>query len=149
MQRWIIIGVVGMMLLLGGGAFGYWTLKQNRPYPIYVPLPINDKLSIQQRADTMNNLKEKLSSKEILSKVSTDLGLASAFRVTSEDAAVAELGKRLMVELGTTATQSGGTTPTLNIGVTGVKKDKALSEKITMRLMDDVWKIIGVEPPKK
>jgi flagellar basal body-associated protein FliL len=149
MQRWIILGVVAVMLMLGGGAFGYWTLKQNRPYPVYVPIPINDKLSIQQRTDTMKDLRAKLGSKEILSKVSKDLGLASAFHVASEDAAVAELEKRLMVELGTIATQSGGTTPSLNIGVTGVKKDKDLSEKITMRLMDDVWKIIGVEPPKK
>ncbi|NJR41697.1 MAG: hypothetical protein HC767_02545, partial [Akkermansiaceae bacterium] len=91
MQRWIILGVVAMMLVLGGGAFGYWTLRQNRPHPVYVPMPMNEKLSIQQRTDTMKEVRAKLGSKEILSKVSKDLDLVNKLNVFSEDAAVIEL----------------------------------------------------------
>ncbi|NJM36587.1 MAG: hypothetical protein HC845_01220 [Akkermansiaceae bacterium] len=149
MQRWIILGVVAMMLVLGGGAFGYWTLRQNRPHPVYVPMPMNEKLSIQQRTDTMKEVRAKLGSKEILSKVSKDLDLVNKLNVFSEDAAVIELENRLMVELGSTANQSGGSAPTLNVGVTGVRKDKEISEKIAMRLMEEVMKISGIEPPKK
>jgi hypothetical protein len=56
---------------------------------------------------------------------------------------------RMFVRAGEDETPMGKT-PTINIGVNGKVKDRAVSEKISMRLMDDVFKILGMKaPPKK
>jgi hypothetical protein len=148
MQRWIIISVVAMMLVLGGGGFGYWKYRQNRPYPVWVPMPINPEFSLQQRTDTAKELRQKLGKKEILIQVSKDLGLPNKLGVASDEAAADELAKRLFVDAGQMESPKG-VVYTLNIGFTGVKKDKTLTEEMSMRLMEDVWKILGIKPPPK
>jgi hypothetical protein len=40
-----------------------------------------------------------------------------------------------------------GKVPAIHIGVHGKRKESALSGKIAMRLMDDVWPILGIDPP--
>jgi hypothetical protein len=39
--------------------------------------------------------------------------------------------------------------PAILIGVHGKRKDYELSGKIAVRLMDDVWPILGIDPPQK
>jgi hypothetical protein len=51
MQRWIVIGVVTMALMLGGGVFAYSAYKQNRPHPMWVPLPLNPALPGEKRLE--------------------------------------------------------------------------------------------------
>ena len=148
MQRWIVLGVVAMVLVLGGGAFGYRALKQNRPAPIWVPLTMKAEVPYERRREIAKELKTKLENKEILIRVSKDLGLATQWKLSSAEAAADELGKRLFVELGDTDSPEGRV-PSMNVGVRGKLKEKDLSGKIAVRLMDDVWKILGMTPPEK
>ncbi len=144
MQRWIVLGVVAMILVLGGGAFGYWTIKQNRPAPIWVPLTMKAEIPYEKRREIAKELKTKLENKEILVRVSKDLGLAGEWKLPSAEAAADELGKRLFVEAGDMDSPEGRL-PSLNIGVRGKLKEKDLSGKIAVRLMDDVAKILGIK----
>ncbi len=148
MQRWIILGVVAMMLVVGGGGFAYWKHRQNRPYPVWVPMPLNPELSLQQRTDLAKELRQKLASKEILIQMSKDLGLPKKFEMASDEAAADELAKRLFVDAGQTESAQG-VVYTLNIGFTGVKKDRPLTEEMSMRILEDVRKILGIRPEKE
>jgi hypothetical protein len=67
----------------------------------------------------------------------------------SDEEAAREISKRLFVKLGDVATPMGGTAPSLNVGITGKSKDAGISGEIAMRLMQDVWKILGIKPPPK
>lgn len=146
MQRWIGLGVVAMVLILGGGAFGYWTIKQNRPAPMWIPMTMKEDLPYEQRKEIAKDLKEKLGRKEILIKVSKDLSLAKEWGLASDDAAADELGRRMFVQVGQTAA-AGGSVPSMNVGVNGKLKEIALSGKIATRLMDEVWPILGIKRP--
>ncbi|MEX1116017.1 MAG: hypothetical protein WEB53_12255 [Akkermansiaceae bacterium] len=148
MQRWIAIGVGAMIVLLGGAYFGLKSYKQNRPSPIWVPMPINPELPIEKQDEIARELKKKLSDREILAVVSKDLGLMGEWKLPTDAACADELAMRMFVRAGEHETPMGKT-PTINIGVNGKVKDRAVSEKISMRLMDDVFKILGIEPPPK
>ncbi|MES2439121.1 MAG: hypothetical protein V4584_08635 [Verrucomicrobiota bacterium] len=146
MQRWIVVGVVAVMLAIGGGGFAYWTYKQNRPAPIWVPLPINSEVSDEKRAEIAKELKEKLQKPEILIPLSKELDLAKRWNLASPEEAAAEIRKRLFVDLGT-ADSPMGRVPSINIGVRGPRKETDISGKIALRLMQDVWKMLGIKPP--
>jgi hypothetical protein len=148
MQRWIAIGVVAMVLVLGGAAFGYRTLKQNRSAPIWVPLAVNPELDYEKRRDIAKELKSKLENKDLLTKVSKDLALAKEWNLASDAAAADELGKRLFVDVGQMDSPTGKV-PSMNIGVRGKLKERDVSGKIAVRLMEDVWTILGVSPPPR
>ena len=148
MQRWIVIGVVAMILAMGGAVAGYRVIKQNRPSPIWVPMPVNPELPGDKRDEIRKELKGKLKERGLLGNVVKDLGLAKAWGLASDEAAIDELSRRVFVDSGETITPTGPV-PTFNIGVTGKVKEKGLSEKIAMRLMDDVWKILGIDPPPR
>jgi hypothetical protein len=138
-----------MILLLGGAYFGVKTYKQNRPSPVWVPMPINPELPIEKQDEIARELKKKLSDREILAVVSKDLGLMGEWKLPTDAACADELAMRMFVRAGEHETPMGKT-PTINIGVNGKVKDRAVSEKISMRLMDDVFKILGMKaPPKK
>lgn len=53
------------------------------------------------------------------------------------------------MRLGDVVTPMGGTAPSLNVGVSGKAKDAGISGEIAMRLMQDVWKILGIKPPPR
>ena len=148
MQRWIVLGVLALGLLFGGGAGALWLYRQNSPAPMWVEIPINPDRTDQEREQAVKDLLTKLRDKEILLKVSQDMHLAEKWETNSDAEAGVELSKRLFVELGDTAGPLGRI-PAVHIGVKGKKKEVKLSGEIAMRLMDDVWKILGVKPPPK
>lgn len=137
-----------MMLFLGGTYFAYKTFQANRPHPVWVPLPINPELEIAKRDEIIRNLHEKLIAKEVLEKVSKDLGLVRKMNLPSDADCAKELGKRIYVKAGEADTAMGKV-PAIHIGLTGKAKESAMSGEIAMRLMDDVWKILGIKPPAK
>ncbi len=147
MQRWIVAGLVVVAMLLGGALFGYRTIKQNRPHPIWVPVPTNPDLSIIKRDEIIRTLKERLSQPAVLEKVSRDLSLAPKLDLPNDKAAAEDLAKRLFVRAGNMP-KPNDTMPAIHIGFNGKSKNHELTGKITMRLMDDVWPILGVQPPK-
>lgn len=148
MQRWIAAGVVAMMLLMGGAGTAWYFYKQSRPYPVWVPLKINPALSNEKRDEIIQSLKTGLGEHAILLKVSQDVGLREKWHLASDEEGARQIGERLFVELGE-ADSSMGKVPSINIGVRGTKKDLGVSGEIATRLMDDVWKLLGIKPPPK
>ena len=146
MQRWIVIGVIAMAMMLGGGAFAFRAYKQNRPCPIWVPLQINGEISVEKQDEIARDLKQKLCDPKILAQVSKDLGLAAEWKMTSDAQGADELARRVFVRVGETKGQLGNV-PSLDVGINGKLKERVLSEKIAMRLMQDVWKILGIKAP--
>ena len=140
MQRLIAASLIVLVLLIGGVGFGYWTYRQNRPYPIYVPLKVNPDTSTTKREEIAKSLKAKLSESELLLKVSKDVGLKAKWHLASDEAGAAEIRKRLFVRVAET---------TIDIGVEGKKKEKTVSGAIVSRLMEEVRKIIGLPAPPK
>lgn len=136
-----------MMLLLGGGAFAWWNHKQNLPSPMWVPLPIRNGLGDDDRDKVVRDLREKLQAPEVLAGVTRDLDLRTAWDMESAAQAERELAGRIFVRPGDMDSPMGRV-PAIHIGITGKSKESQLSGKIAVRLMDDVWKILGIEPPK-
>jgi len=70
------------------------------------------------------------------------------WELPSDEACAAELGRRLFVKAGEMDTPMGKV-PAIHIGVTGKRKEREVSGEIAMRLMEDVWPILGLEPPPR
>ena len=135
-----------MMLVFGAGVFGYWTYRQNQPAPMWVEMPVNPERTDEEKEKTVKELFKQLRDPALLTKVSKDMGLAAKWKTDSDASAATELSNRLFVKIG----ESGppmGRYPVVRIGVRGKKKERELSGQISMRLMDDVWKILGIKPP--
>jgi hypothetical protein len=148
MQRWIAAGVVAMMLFLGGGYFAYRAYQQNRPHPVWVPLPINPELETAKRDEIIKGLLGKLKEPELLKNVSKDLGLSQKWSLPSDEECAKEIARRIFVRPGD-ADSPMGPVPAIHIGLSGKEKESKVTGEIAMRLMDDVWKILGIKPPKK
>ena len=148
MQRWIVAGVVAMLLMGAGGFFALKIYKQNRPAPVWVPMPINPELPVAKRDEIIAQLKTGLSKHDRLLKVSRDVGLIGKWGLSSDEAGAAEIASRLFVREGEADTPNGKV-PAIHIGVKGKRKEREVSGAIAMRLMDDVWEILGIEPPPK
>ncbi|RYD32591.1 MAG: hypothetical protein EOP87_12555 [Verrucomicrobiaceae bacterium] len=148
MQRWIVLGGLVLMLMFGGAIYAYSNYKQGRPHPVWVPLPINRELPEEKRTEIATGLKTKLSDDSILFQVSKDLGLPGRMKLPDDGAVAAEIRKRLFVDVGEAETAMGRV-PSINIGVKGAVRDQKISEDVAMRLMEDVWKILGIKPPPK
>lgn len=146
MQRWMLIGVVAMAMMFGGGFFAFRVYKQNRPYPVWVPLPINPELPIEQQDQLAKDLKMKLCEREVLIQVSRDLGLMYQWQMTSDAECADSLAKRIFVKANDTGIGLNHA-PTMDIGVAGKTKERELSGKIALRLMEDVRSILGNKAP--
>jgi hypothetical protein len=150
MQRWIVAGVVAMLLIGGGGLAAYYKLvyKPNRPAPFWVPMPINPELPTEKRDEIIEKLKTGLSKPGLLVKVSKDVGLVTKWELPSDEACAAEIGKRMFVREGEMDTPMGKV-PAIHVGLAGKRKETEVSKEIVMRMMDDVWKVLGIDPPGK
>jgi hypothetical protein len=148
MQRWIVAGVVAMLLMGAGGFFALKAYKQSRPAPVWVPLPINPELPVAKRDEIIVKLKTELSNSDRLIRVSKDVGLVGKWNLSSDEDGAAEVASRLFVREGEADTPQGKV-PAIHIGVKGKRKDREVSGQIAMRLMDDVWEILGIDPPPK
>ena len=145
MQRWIAAGLAVIVVLAAGGWAAY-SYKQNKPNPIWVPLPLNPELPETNRQAMATQLNERLHERPLLEAVSNDLGLGRQWNLGSDANAATELGNRLFVKVGEVPTNLGSG-PALHIGLTGKRKERQLTEQIVMRVMQDVWKILGIKPP--
>ncbi len=141
------MGLIAMAMVFGGGLFAYQTYKQNRPYPVWVPMPINPELPTARQDAIANDLKVKLLDRKILIEVSKDVGLRNEWGLANDEQCAEELAKRVFVRLGDMDSKMGKV-PSVNVGVDGKNKEHLLSEKITMRLIKDVYIILGIDPSK-
>ncbi len=138
------------MLLLGsGGFFARRIYQQNRPQPIWVPLALNPELAADKQHEIANELKQKLLDPKILLQVSKDLKLPAKFALGSDEAAAREISQRLFVDVGEADSPTGLKVPSINVGINGKRKEAGLSGEIAIRLMQEVWKILGLKAPEK
>lgn len=137
-----------LILMFGGAIYGYSSYKQGRPHRMWVPMPINPEVPEEKRTEIANELRTKLSSDDILLQVSKDLGLPAKMELSSDAEVADKIRNRLFVEVGE-ADSPRGRMPSINIGIKGKVRDQKLSGEISMRLMEDVWKILGIKPPPK
>ncbi len=147
MQRWILFSFVVITLLIVGGGFAYKNYKQNRAHPVWVPLRINPELPLEKQNEIAKALKSGLSNPEVLLKVSMDLNVPKALGLKSDEQAADVIASRLFVNVGKASSPNGIEVPAINVGVKGIEKDQEISGKIAVRLIQDVWKILGIDPP--
>jgi len=145
MQRWIIAGVVLLVLTFGAGFVGIKIYKQNRPHPVWVPLPVNPELSGDKKLQFSKELKQKLGEHQHLLTLSKDLKLAEKWKLASDEEAANLVAARLFVKVGEADTPNGTKIPSIIIGVNGKAKDKEISNEIALRLFSDVRKMLGID----
>ena len=108
MQRWTIAVGILLVLLLGGGAFGYRTYRLNQSvHPVLLQFSIPAEATPKERDTKLELLKRTLRDPALLTRVSKEAGLAKKLQMDSDEAAANDLGKRLFVELGETHSSQG------------------------------------------
>jgi hypothetical protein len=148
MQRWMLyagLAVVGLVLLTGGGLYGYREYLRGKPAPIWVPLALRVDISMEDQSKLAKEIEDRLRNGDLLRQAVVDTGLQAKFGSPSEDAAVKELEQRLFVKVGTAVTPEG-TVPSINVGVNGTGGEKEILGVAATRIMQDVWKMIGIDP---
>lgn len=128
MRKWLIPGIVAFVLLLGGGAFGIHVLKQNRPAPFWVKIPVRLPADGAQLEKLEKDIRQRVQSDEILVPVVRELDLARRWSLPGEDAALAELRRRVFVRF-----QAAGV---LEIGLNGKRKEMATTSEVAKKLGD-------------
>ncbi|MGA0845670.1 MAG: hypothetical protein ACO3RV_03950 [Luteolibacter sp.] len=146
MQRPILIAAIVLVLaaLTGGGIYGLHQYRQSRPTPMWVPVPINPEIEHAKIMEAVKVIEDHLSQPEILAAVSRDMQLTRLWNLPSDDACAAELKARLFVRSGDMATGTG-TVPAIHVGLNGKRREKELTGKIAVRMMDDVKEVLGIE----
>jgi hypothetical protein len=147
MQRRLLIGGVACLLLFGLGlSAAYHLYKQSRPHPVWVPIPINPKVSMSEADRVIADLTFKISEHDRLVRLGTGLGLKDKWEMNSYDEVADEIAKRLYVRSGDMDTPMGKL-PAIHVGVRGTNRDRVDSYALVEGLMPDVWKILGLDPP--
>lgn len=142
MQRWIVAAAVVLCLLLGGGAFAYWKVKQNGPDFSYVPLPIPPEFTPEERQQLLTDMKARLVTDLVLTGVARDCGIEAKWDLPSEQAAVEDLKRRMIFEAGEYKFQ-GIPAATINIGFKGKVSEHNDLQALANRMMKDVQKVIN------
>jgi len=148
MQRWIlwaVLGAVGLVVMFFGARYAKREYHLRQPDRIWVPVALRADLSMEDQKNLAKRIEEKLRTDAILRPVVVDVGLQAKFKQESEDAAVKELDRRLFVEVGSAETPNG-TVPSINIGVSGIGREKEILGDAAMRIIRDVWLMIGIDP---
>ena len=148
MQRWIVIAVVGALLFGLGGGFALWTYRQNRPQQVWVPLALNEELPEEKREELAAQIKEKILEGNIIKDAVKETGLTNKLKLSSDAEAEAEVRKRLFVKVGE-ADSPMGTVPAIHVGVNCQKKSFEAMGAVAMRIMKDVWKMLGIKEPEQ
>ena len=128
MRKWLIPAIVAFVLLLGGAAFGIRVIKQNRPAPFWVQIPMKLPSDGAQLDKLEKDLRQRVLADDILVPVARELDLARRWNLPGEDAAVAELRRRVFVRF-----QTSGF---LEIGLTGKRKEMATTSEVAKKLGD-------------
>jgi hypothetical protein len=142
MQRWIVLGALVLSLLGGGLMFGYWKHHQSRPDRQWVPIPFNPESSQADRDKSVAELRKALLTDTVLTGIVRDCGIESKWKLQSEQAAVEELKRRIIIETGETIIK-GIPSATLNIGFKGTVGEQRELKILAERLIADVQRLIA------
>ena len=150
MQRWIlwaVLAVVGLTVMFFVARYAKREYHLRQPSKIWVPIALRADISMEDQKNLAKQIEVKLRTDEILRAVVLDLGLQVKFNQPGEDAAVKELSRRLFVEVGSADTPNGSV-PSINIGVSGIGHESKLLSEVSMRIIREVWLMIGIDPEK-
>lgn len=128
MRKWLIPAIVAFVLLLGGAAFGIRIIKQNRPAPFWVEIPIKLPSDGAQLEKLEKDLRQRVLSDDIIIPVTREMDLARRWNLPGEQAAVAELRRRVFVQF-----KDAGF---LKIGLNGKRKEMTTTSEIAKKLGD-------------
>lgn len=148
MQRWIlwgVLGVVGLVVMFFGARYAKHEYHLRQPSKIWVPVVLRADISMEDQKKLAKEIDENLRTDEILRAVVLDAGLQEKFKQPSEDAAVKELDRRLFVDVGSAETPTGSV-PSINVGVAGTGHEKEILGEASLRIIRDVWTMIGIDP---
>lgn len=134
MQRWIVIGCVVVFLLLGGGAFGLYEYRQNKPDQSYLPIPFNVDATEAQKAESVKGVQKNLLTDKILAVVAKDCGAKDYFKSASDADALNEVKTRAFVESAADKNQAGVNFPSMRIGFRGKRKEMPMLSQLAERL---------------
>jgi hypothetical protein len=142
MQRWIVVAALVLCLLGGASVAGvWWNHRQNKPEKRWVPLMFTPETTEAQREACLTKMREDLLTDAILTGVVRDCDVQGEWELASEEAAVAELRKRVFVDAGEFMVK-GMPVPTLNVGFKGTVGQKAYLDRLANRLKQDVDRLI-------
>ncbi|BCU76104.1 hypothetical protein [Luteolibacter sp. LG18] len=144
MQRWIVLVAALVILASGGAGFAYLNYRKNKPDRIWVPLKLQEK-DLKPASEQIGTALRKPA---VLMKIAKELNLAAKFKVASDEAAVAELSKRMFIEVAE-ANPPSDRTPALNIGVNGTRREHATLQEISARLTKEVFDLAGIKQPSQ
>lgn len=139
------LAVLGLVLAVGGGLYGYREFLRSKPAPIWVPLALRADISMEDQNKLAKEIEERLRNEDLLRKVVKDADLQAKFNLPSEEATVRELEQRLFVRAGTAETPQG-TVPAVHIGFNGKGGEKDALGAASTRIIKDVWVMIGIDP---
>jgi hypothetical protein len=151
MQRWIALAAVVFAIFaifLGGGWYAFSRYKSNRPHPVWIPLAVNAAISHEEQLKAVATIEKALREPKVLGAICTELSLEREWEIADSSQCARELESRIFVKTGTMDTPQGSH-PAILVGIRGKVKHKELSEKICMRMMDDVAKALNLPPPPK
>jgi hypothetical protein len=66
----------------------------------------------------------------------------------SDDEVAAEISSRFFVKRGDMDTPMGKV-PSIHVGFRGTNRDREVSYAMLNALLPDVWKVLGIDPPKQ
>ena len=149
MQRWLLIGGAALLLLFSIGLpTAYHLYKQGRPHPVWLPIPVNPEAAFGQTDNVIRALTAKLSNRENLMRIGRELDLKNKWGMDSDDEVADEIGNRLYVKRGEMDTPMGKI-PAIHVGLRGTNREREISYAMLDALLPDVWKVLGIDPPKK
>ena len=149
MQRWLLIGGAALLLLFGIGLpTAYHLYKQGRPHPVWLPIPLNPEAPYAETQRIVHSLDAKLSDRKNLIHITREVDLKSKWDMSDDEQVVDEILARLYVKQGDMETPMGKV-PAIHVGLRGTNRDREVSYALLDALLPDVWKVLGIDPPKK
>ncbi|MCX6846920.1 MAG: hypothetical protein NTU84_10270 [Verrucomicrobia bacterium] len=149
MQRWLLIGGAALLLLFGIGLpTAYHLYKQGRPHPVWLPIPVKPEAPYAETQRIVHSLDAKLSDRKNLIRITRELDLKSKWDMSDDEQVVDEILARLYVKQGDMDTPMGKI-PAIHVGLRGTNRDREVSYALLDALLPDVWKVLGIDPPKK
>lgn len=133
MQKAWIVGALALVLLMGGLGGGIWIMRQNKPEPYWLELPMREGLSKEEFNEVIKSFHSAVTSDGVVIPTVKELNLTGEWKLAEEPAA-AELRKRLYVR----KSDVGGR---LVIGLQGKRKEA----KQTKAIVNHIGALLGRE----
>jgi len=141
-----VIGLVVLGFAAAGAGYAWWNARQNAEAPVWSLLPINPELSASQREEVADEIRRRVSDRELLATVAKERNVTSSLKLGSDDAAADLLLERLFVRVGEAETGMGPT-PAILIGFNGTRREFKPLGAASTALLQHVMGMLA-QPPE-